>query len=315
LPVIVAVWLLAGCASVYRGEREPVEKLFAQVDPAMLRGRGEPVELRGVAGAGVAAKAELQAEVDRRRARVEQAPEDAQRRHRLAVALKRAGQVEEAVRQWEKAVALDPTFAKAYYNLGVCCYELDRLDEAEANWLKAVELDQRQVSAHYNLGVLKHAANALDQAVHHYRQCLKVAPDHRHLKAQVNLGLALAGLKEFGQARKVWEETLAQEPLCFNACYNLGVLGQQTGDMAGATRLWRRATDIPGEQVAREMGDEVAGRRVRALAFYNLGVAADEAEDLRKAIVYFRQAFELDSTNPLVRQAWRSAVRQRRLGY
>jgi len=299
---------LVGCSGAPVVKREPLESLFAGVDPAMLGGRPERVDAGGADDAAAA-------EVDRRRAEVEQAPEDAQRRHRLALALMQAGKVEDAARQWEKAVELDPGFAKAYYNLGVCCYTLGLTDDAETHWLKAVELDPTQASGHYNLGVLKHNAQALEEAADQYRQCLAVAPRHRHLKAQVNLGLALAGQKEFNQAREVWDRLLSENPQCFNACYNLGVLCQQTGDVAAAVRLWKRAADISLAQVAREMGDESAGRRVKALAYYNLGVAADEAGDLGKAIAYFRQAFDLDSTNPLIRQAWRSAVRQERLGY
>ncbi len=313
--VVVAAVALVGCSAAPVVKREPLERLFAGVDPAMLRGRPERVDARDAARPGGVGETALAAEVDRRRAEVEQAPQDAQRRHRLALALMQAGEVEEAARQWEKAVELDPDFTKAYYNLGVCSYTLGLIDDAETHWLKAVELEPTHVSGHYNLGVLKHSAQALEEAADHYRQCIALAPQNRHLKAQVNLGLALAGQKEFDRAREVWERLLSQNPQCFNACYNLGVLSQQRGEVVAAVRFWQRAADISLDEVAREMGDESAGRRIKALAYYNLGVAADEAGDLGKAIAYFRQAFELDSTNPLIRQAWRSAVRQERLGY
>jgi len=256
---------------------------------------------------------ELQAEIDRCRAEAEQNPTDPQRRHLLALALFRAGQTRDAAREWEKAVELDPSFAKAHYNLGVCLYGLGKVEEAEAHWLKTVELEPAHVSALYNLGVLKHNGGDLAAAIDHYRRCLSISPGH--LKAQINLGLALASQQELVQAKEVWEQALARDPQCFNASYNLGVLSQQTNNVAAAVEHWKRAVEVPTEKVVEEMGDPATARRVRALAFYNLGVAAEEEEDLDKAGRYYRQALDLDGTNPLIRQAWRSTVRERRMGF
>ena len=66
LIVVVAV-ALVGCSRAPVAKREPLDRLFAGVDPAMLRGRPERVDARDAARPGRVGEAALAAEVDRRR--------------------------------------------------------------------------------------------------------------------------------------------------------------------------------------------------------------------------------------------------------
>ena len=58
----------------------------------------------------------------------------------LGVAYASLGDLEKAVETWEELVALHPDFAPAYFNLGRALWRLERRQQARAHWQKGVEL-------------------------------------------------------------------------------------------------------------------------------------------------------------------------------
>ena len=48
---------------------------------------------------------------------------------------------EGAIKDYDKAIELDPNFAPAYHNRGIAKYELKQYSEAIADYDKAIELD------------------------------------------------------------------------------------------------------------------------------------------------------------------------------
>ena len=58
----------------------------------------------------------------------------------LGVAYASLGNLEKAVEIWEELIALHPDFAPAYFNLGRALWRLERRQQARAYWQKGVEL-------------------------------------------------------------------------------------------------------------------------------------------------------------------------------
>ena len=81
-------------------------------------------------------------------------PDSAQAQFELGNAYVQAGQWDQALAAFQKAIELDPNFQGAYANLGVVYYQLEKLDLATSQYKKALELDPNDGDVAYNLGAL-----------------------------------------------------------------------------------------------------------------------------------------------------------------
>src|SRR5262249_21698159 len=74
---------------------------------------------------------------------------------------------------YEKALRLDPTYARTYNNLGLGLQARGRMDEAIDYPQKAVQLDPDYAWAHHDLGNALRAIGRLDQAYVHFQAALQ----------------------------------------------------------------------------------------------------------------------------------------------
>ena len=97
----------------------------------------------------------------------------------LGILLRRAGRVDDAVREYETAIRLDPADAAAYHNLGLIHRSRGAFAEAERAYARALELRPNQADTHYNLGVLYELyLNRPQDALAHYRAVVTLgSPD------------------------------------------------------------------------------------------------------------------------------------------
>jgi Tfp pilus assembly protein PilF len=112
----------------------------------------------------------------------------------------RTGSLERAVSDLERAIAIDPTYAEAW---GKRCFTrmlLDRPREALPDCEKAVALDPRHRDGHTNLGVVYAALNRAADAEASYRRAL--AFDPRNPDARLNYGVLLFALDRRDEARE-----------------------------------------------------------------------------------------------------------------
>ena len=68
-------------------------------------------------------------------------PNDAQGFNARGNRYSRNGAYEQALKDYTRAMELDPDFAEVYYNRGVSYYELGRYAEAIADFTRAIELN------------------------------------------------------------------------------------------------------------------------------------------------------------------------------
>ncbi|OGC04076.1 hypothetical protein A2276_05610 [candidate division WOR-1 bacterium RIFOXYA12_FULL_43_27] len=91
----------------------------------------------------------------------------------LANNLRQAGRYEEAVAEYEKAIALDTEkqfAAAAAVKLGWCFYNLKRAKEAYRAALRALELDQNEVAAYNILGAIALACKKNKEALEMFKK-------------------------------------------------------------------------------------------------------------------------------------------------
>jgi len=116
----------------------------------------------------------------------------AEAQHYLGVTLAESGRWEEAIKAYQKALAM-PSNAHAdavYTNMGWAYYNLDRLEEAESALRQALRLEPTLGPAYYHLGLVLLKAGRGEEAKAAFRRALELAPDSEfgraaraHLKA------------------------------------------------------------------------------------------------------------------------------------
>lgn len=75
-----------------------------------------------------------------------------------------AGDIDTAMKFYQKAIELDPYFAAPYNDLGVIDEAVGYTDEAEKSYIKATEIDPNYLSAYTNLALLYENKRDLKQA-------------------------------------------------------------------------------------------------------------------------------------------------------
>jgi len=112
-------------------------------------------------------------------------PESAETYNVLGLALAERGEMEPAIAEFRRALALDPDAGAAHWHLGAALASRGAQEEATRHLQRAVELDPRNSQAHSDLGLMLAAQGKLDEAVDHLEQALALDP--QSLDARRNL--------------------------------------------------------------------------------------------------------------------------------
>ena len=120
------------------------------------------------------------------------------------------GRLEEAIREYKKAIEIFPNNYKAYYNLGVLYDGQGALKEAVANYKRTIAINPAFIDAQFNLGNIYHNQGLLEEAIQQYRKVTELDP--ADFEARNNLGVAYARQGKFDQAIAQWEKVLEIEP-------------------------------------------------------------------------------------------------------
>jgi len=123
----------------------------------------------------------------------------------------KAGDLDGALADFNRAVELDPKDSVAYYNRAYAKRLKKDPTGAIADYTKAIELDPKYADAYYNRGNTKADANDLSGAIADYNRAIEINPKYSH------------------------------------AYYNRGVARREKGDTAAADADFKRAGDIDPE--------------------------------------------------------------------
>ena len=108
------------------------------------------------------------------------------------VCYKAIGQLDAAVKSFEKALAIKPDYIEVNYNLGLTFQELAQPDDAVKCYEKALAINPDYAEAHNNLGVTLKELGQLEDAVKCYEKALTLKPDYT--EAHDNLDIVLKEL-------------------------------------------------------------------------------------------------------------------------
>ncbi|HZW89744.1 MAG TPA: tetratricopeptide repeat protein, partial [Myxococcaceae bacterium] len=87
------------------------------------------------------------------------------------------GWLDEAIREFRKAIDLDPDSAHAHDNLATVYAEKKLYREALSEYLTALKLEPDSATAHYNLACFL-ATHGSDMAVAEYKDAIQLDPEY-----------------------------------------------------------------------------------------------------------------------------------------
>jgi protein O-mannosyl-transferase len=148
---------------------------------------------------------------------------------KLGVVLFQKGRVDDAIAQYQKAVAINPNYLAAHYNLGNALLQEGQLDEALVQYQKAVEIDPNDAEAHVNLGNALLQKGQLDEAVAQFQKALEI--NANDAEAHYNLGNAFFQKGQLDEAVAQFQKALKIDPNSFPTHYNLGGALLQEGQL------------------------------------------------------------------------------------
>ena len=138
------------------------------------------------------------------------APDQADWHSNLGIVLQADARLERAIDAYRRAIAIDPGHANAHNNLGVLLRATGQPAEAEAAYRAAIRLNAEHIDAYTNLGILLSGLKRTEEAAACYCRVITLRPKHR--EARKLLALAHCTLGEIGEAAKILEEWLEEEP-------------------------------------------------------------------------------------------------------
>ncbi|MGY8824432.1 MAG: tetratricopeptide repeat protein [Candidatus Latescibacterota bacterium] len=196
--------------------------------------------------------------------------------YNLAYYLAAAGETEEALFHYRRALLVDPDFVDAHINLGMALAVLELDKEALAHYRRALALDENSALVHYNIGAVLEKSGSLSEAISHYQQALSLDPELE--TAHYRLGLLYARSGDLSCAVSHLRAAVALNAENGEAHFHIGRVLIRLGSVVEGMEYYQLAL-------------EIAPYRVEA--HFNLGTELMKLGDDKKALTHFEQAVVL----------------------
>src|SRR6478609_3732242 len=119
------------------------------------------------------------------------------------------GWLDEAIKEFRKAIDLDPTSAHAHDNLATVYAEKKQFREALTEYLTAIRLEPDSATAHYNLACFL-STHGAEMSVAEYKEAIELDPEYPD--AHLNLGLTYADHGRVEEAMKELNTAIELDP-------------------------------------------------------------------------------------------------------
>ncbi|ABG51494.1 Tetratricopeptide TPR_2 [Trichodesmium erythraeum IMS101] len=181
---------------------------------------------------------------------------------KIANKLLQAGKLEDAQKEYQKLIELQPNFAWNYYYLGQLFFQQGKWQDAVTQYRKAIKLNPNSATLHNSLAEALIEQGKLDEAINYSQKAIFLEPD----LAIYNQTLALAyeAKLDLWQAFKTWQKILSLHP----------------NHSLATQKISRLETDI-------------------ALNCIDNGNKLNEAGKIKEAVEFYQQALILNPQQPM----------------
>lgn len=191
-------------------------------------------------------------------------------------ALEAAGQIEQAILEYEQALELKPALAQAHANLIFLYTTLSRFEKAEEHYYAAVKTHPNLAEIHYNFGLLLSLQDKYREAIRSFQAAVDI--NSHYPDAHNNLGHMLELGGKIREAEKHYRLALENNPTHRLAHFNLGRILTKQGRYPQAIHQLLQTLRVQDERTPTFM--------------YVLADAYVRAGDTQKAIHYAQEAMK-----------------------
>jgi tetratricopeptide (TPR) repeat protein len=219
----------------------------------------------------------------------------------------RIGDMDSALKAYQKAVEINPTLSESRVNVGNIYLKKGKVTEAVNEYLAALRINPKDATTHNNLGNAYTEQGQLINAVSEYQRSISLDPNF--IDAYRGLAIAYSNQQRFTLAMTTLKRAIAIEPRDANCYYQMGEVYNQMGEHDQALSEYRKALQIEPNLVEAYYGlatcynkmglvdDEISAyQSVLALkpdmfaALVNLGNAYFEQDNYIQAIEQYKKA-------------------------
>lgn len=194
-----------------------------------------------------------------------------------AMALHRAGKLEEARTAYVGILREDSQNANVLHLLGLIAYQTGKFQEAAQSIDAAISQCPHDAKFLSNRGNVAKAMGERHQALRFYQRALEADPDFGD--AQFNMAVLLQEMAELQAAAEIYQTLLAKDPSNADAGNNLGLIRLQQGRLNEAERLF-------------------SGLKTSQESLLNLAILYEKKGDLQRAEAIYRDALKIDPPQP-----------------
>ncbi len=212
--------------------------------------------------------------------------------HDLAVEALRGGRAQEALREFDEAVKLDPRFPDAYLGRGLVLeFGFGKLKDAERDYRRALELRRDYPEAHNNLGQLLAKTGRAEQALAEFDAALADMMYREPYVARCNKGLALWRLGRKDEGLSELKGCVALAPQYCDGRRELGRIYMAGGRIRDALEQFtayadacRRADAQLQLALARMRAGDAGGARAAFEKCREMGQGQPEGEECARSL-------------------------------
>ena len=131
-------------------------------------------------------------------------------RNNLGKVYQQMGKLDQAIREYRRALTINPRFSESFSNLGSAYYQKGELDSAVAMYGEAIKADSTNAKPYNNLGALYLHYGQAELAIPFFRKA--VVLDSTFIEARYNLGMAYIRIGIYPRAESEFHIILRIEP-------------------------------------------------------------------------------------------------------
>ncbi len=151
------------------------------------------------------------------------------------------GRFEEAIQDFDRAIALNPSYVEAYNNRGIAFDDNGRLDRAIEDFERAIALNPSYYKAYNNRGALYGKVGQLDKAIESFTISIVLNPGY--VDAYINRGTAYSFAGQYGMAMDDFNKAILLDPNNAVIYVNRGKLHLMTGNRELAVADFQKACE------------------------------------------------------------------------
>jgi len=169
-------------------------------------------------------------------------PKDVQVHVNLLSLYGRMGDATKAKEHFDAAIKLNPGHSDAWYDYGVLLFHEKQYAEAEQAFRQALAINPYYAEAHNNLGAMYEQQGRLEDAAKEFREAIADRPDYS--LARFHLGRILVNEDKYGEAIQQFLKTLTPEDENTTVyLYALAATYARSGDRTHALQYFQKARD------------------------------------------------------------------------